>query len=578
MEVLISAEGIAIYCAALLISAIFTYVRFAKRVDPLILEIKQAIKEVKKSERDKEAFPEHYYEFKEWMDSSVYLKDSWREFEETLLLPGSDYDDGKEIILNTRPTGTFFNQRNILWHKVNMRFYNTFPNILTGVGILGTFIGLVVGISLAAPGLNSDNINDAKKALSMLLDGASLAFITSICGLGSSLVFSWLEKKRIHDFEKYCFTLVSGIDARVEYFSAERLANKALQEAKKQSFSMETFANDLAVSLSGLIEQNVTQPMVQAVNDLKDSQQQASDETLERLISEFSESISGAAGEEMKAFASTIESMSQNLNDQVNSLSSGQQKMQESSKVAIEEMLASMTNGTDKMKEGVEQAVTDLIAGVKQSVTNVTDKLLEATKESTDRMESASANFDTAVEKLASIISEIGDIETATNDLLGGLNQALSGTTLAVETVDRLGEHMIATSEKMESTAQKILESTDKALDANDLVVSIVSRLEIANSDVKELWESYSQRFDGIDQSVAVLFDKLQEGLANYADSTNRYVLGLDKHAAKVVQELASATQELSETVEIISESMEEQREGLIARKNEPQQVNEALV
>lgn len=578
MEVLISAEGIAIYCAALLISAIFTYVRFAKRVDPLILEIKQAIKEVNKSERDKEAFPEHYYEFKEWMDSSVYLKDSWREFEETLLLPGSDYDDGKEIILNTRPTGTFFNQRNILWHKVNMRFYNTFPNILTGVGILGTFIGLVVGISLAAPGLNSDNINDAKKALSLLLDGASLAFITSIFGLGSSLVFSWLEKKRIHDFEKYCFTLVSGIDARVEYFSAERLANKALQEAKKQSFSMETFANDLAVSLSGLIEQNVTQPMVQAVNNLKDSQQQASDETLERLISEFTESISGAAGEEMKAFASTIESMSQNLNDQVNSLSSGQQKMQESSKIAIEEMLASMTNGTDKMKEGVEQAVTDLIAGVKQSVTDVTDKLLEATKESTDRMESASAKFDTAVEKLASIISEIGDIETATNDLLGGLNQAVSGTTLAVETVDRLGEHMTATSEKMESTAQKILESTDKALDANDLVVSIVSRLEIANSDVKELWESYSQRFDGIDQSVAALFDKLQEGLANYADSTNRYVLGLDKHAAKVVQELASATQELSETVEIISESMEEQREGLIARKNEPQEVNEALV
>ncbi|MEH6814015.1 MAG: hypothetical protein V7677_15885 [Motiliproteus sp.] len=577
MEVLISIEGITVYCAILFISAIYTYAGFENRISPLITELQQAIKEVNKSERDKEAFPEHYYEFKEWMDASTYLKDSWREFEETLLLPGTDYDDDKEIILNTRPTGTFFNQRNILGHKVNMRFYNAFPNILTGVGILGTFIGLVAGISLAAPGLNSEDIKDAKIALSHLLDGASLAFITSICGLVASLIFSWLEKRRIHDFEKNCFILVGGIDARVEYFSAERLANKALQEAKKQSFSMETFANDLAVSMAEVIEKNVTQPMVQAVNDLKDSQQAASDETLERLIHEFSESISGAAGEEMKAFATTMESMNKNLADQVISLSEGQKTMQDTSKKAVEEMMAAMTDGTVKMKEEVNEAVTDLIAGVKQSVDAVTDKLLSAAEQSAAQMEKATANFDSALDKLSSTIAEIGDIEVATKELMDGLNQALTGTNLAVETANAIGEHMSATSTKMESTADKILQSTDKVLDASDKVDSLVGRLESMNSDIKTLWDSYHNRFDSVDESVAKLFGNLQEGLANYAQSTNDYVLGLDKHAAKVVQELASATQELSQTVEDISESMAEQRSMLATKRSEQQLVARTL-
>ncbi len=519
MEALISFEGIAIYCGVLLIAAIFTYVRFFNRIEPLIQELRRGIIEINKSDRDKDAFPAHFYELKEWMDGSKYLKDSWREFEETLLLPGTDYDDDREIILNTRQTNTFFNTRNILWHKINMRFYSAFPNILTGAGILGTFVGLVIGISLAAPGLNSDSMADAKTALELLLNGASLAFITSICGLGSSLLFSWAEKKLVHEFEINCFVLVSDIDARVEYFSAERLANKALQESKKQSFALETFANDLAVSLSDLIAEKVAKPVVDAVNDLTSSQQSASDETLTRLIGEFTESISDAAGEEMKAFASTIDVMTKNLES--------------------------------------------LINGIHETVTGVVSEMVSATETSTNQIRQVTSEFDAVITKLTSTVDQIGDIETATKDLLEGLNMALSGTNTAIDTTKHIGDQLAATTIKMESTSDNILQSTDKVLDASDQVASLVVKLESMNSDIKSTWEAYGDRFDNIDESVAGLFRNLQDGLSNYSKTTTDYVLGLDKHAAKVVQELASATSELSETVEAISESMIEQRSAL---------------
>jgi len=558
MELLISLDGIITYCALLIIAAGYTYWNFWRCITPLIGEIKEAIHVVNQTERDKEAFPAHFYDLKEWMDASLLLKDSWREFEETLLMPGVDFDDDREVILNTRPTGTFFNQRNILRHKVNIRFYNAFPNILTGAGILGTFIGLVVGISLAAPNLNSSSMEDAKEALNILLDGASLAFVTSICGLGTSLVFSWLEKKRVHRFDQCCFTLVSELDARFEYFSAERLANKALEEAKKQSHSMQTFANDLAVTMAGLIETSVTHPMVDAIEQLKKSQQKASDETLERLMKEFSESISGAAGEEMKALGKTLETVNTGLQDQVVALTDGQRELQKNAQQAVKDMMTAVSDGATKMKTEVDNAITDLIAGVKQSVADVTQTLLAAADRSAQQMEQATTQFDTAANKLSTVVEQIGDLEVTTKALADELKLSFERTISVADASKVLADSLTTTTGKLESTAGKILKSSDAVVNASDVIKTYVERLGSLNTELTRLWASYEQRFEGVDTSVSKLFTELQNGLATYAKATNDYVLGLDLHAAKVVQELASATQELSETVDAISDAFDD--------------------
>ena len=191
LSALVSTNSIYLYCGIILAIGALSYIRFSLLINPIIKELKDAISRINQSERDKTGFPEDYYQFKAWMEDTEYLDDSWREFEETLLIPGEDFDGERQVILNTHLTSVHFNQKNILWHKVNMRYYNALPNMLTGLGIVGTFIGLAVGIYIAAPGLNSESINDAKNALNHLLSGASLAFITSIVGLLSSLLFSF---------------------------------------------------------------------------------------------------------------------------------------------------------------------------------------------------------------------------------------------------------------------------------------------------------------------------------------------------------------------------------------------------
>ena len=80
--------------------------------------------------------------------------------------------------------------------KLNFRAHPGFgktevmPGVLTGIGILFTFLGLSVGIF----GLDPTNAEQLTSGVKRLLGGMSLAFLTSIAGLATSLWWIWRNK------------------------------------------------------------------------------------------------------------------------------------------------------------------------------------------------------------------------------------------------------------------------------------------------------------------------------------------------------------------------------------------------
>ncbi len=64
------------------------------------------------------------------------------------------------------------------------------PGSLTGLGILGTFVGLINGINF----INFSSIEGAVESISTLLSGISTAFYTSIAGVILSIVFNILYR------------------------------------------------------------------------------------------------------------------------------------------------------------------------------------------------------------------------------------------------------------------------------------------------------------------------------------------------------------------------------------------------
>jgi hypothetical protein len=62
------------------------------------------------------------------------------------------------------------------------------------------------------------------------------------------------------------------------------------------------------------------------------------------------------------------------------------------------------------------------------------------------------------------------------------------------------------------------------------------------------------------------MFNNLNDGMSQYARSTNEYLIGLDMHAAKVVKELAIASKEISDSVEAIGDGLDQQRIDFVSQ------------
>ena len=124
------------------------------------------------------------------------------------------------------------------------------PDVLTSLGILGTFMGLVWGLR----GFNPVSYEAMASSITSLIDGIKVAFVTSIFGISLSLAYSyWLRgaltsvSESLDDFlDKYYLCAVSPTDATA--------MNHVLSNQKEQTRAIENMgtaiSDQLAVSMA----------------------------------------------------------------------------------------------------------------------------------------------------------------------------------------------------------------------------------------------------------------------------------------------------------------------------------------
>jgi hypothetical protein len=111
----------------------------------------------------------------------------WALFRKTLLIEHPSWIVDPRVY-STRQADSFFTQEALLSNRVNLAFYNQFPSLVTGIGLLFTFLALFIGLSkLHADGQNIDGIQG-------LINGLAGKFLTSIVGLVCANAFALIEK------------------------------------------------------------------------------------------------------------------------------------------------------------------------------------------------------------------------------------------------------------------------------------------------------------------------------------------------------------------------------------------------
>ena len=153
---------------------------------------------------------------------------------------------------------TFFTEETVVDTPVRSEFFKHLPGILTGIGIIGTFSGLIPGIQDFNPtGTNAE----VKASLTALLQSVWHAFLVSAAAITLAMVVTFVEKgllvRLYRQLERITQTIDEHFKAGVgeEYLS--RLVGASEESAAQTRILKDALVEDLRGLLTELIDRQI---------------------------------------------------------------------------------------------------------------------------------------------------------------------------------------------------------------------------------------------------------------------------------------------------------------------------------
>lgn len=357
------------------------------------------------------------------------------------------------------------------------------PTLLTSMGILGTFTGIVSGL------LNFDN-NNIDGSISLLLGGMKTAFITSVIGVFLSIVLkviysiNYFQKNINTDDEKSVLESFNQIASNIKELTT---TNKNIYESIGGENSDSSLLTQFKTLKSDLSDQR------KEFNKFK--------EELFVHFHEFSEMLSKSATEQViEALKQVIVEFNEKLTEQFG------ENFKELNRAVF-----ALVEWQDKYKEQIAQMIAQYELGVKS---------ISDTEKSVSSIEKSSQSIPESMSKLEGVIK---------------LNQ---------EKVDELNEHLNAFSELKENAVKAIpeiqnqistmLTNVDKA--TTDMTTAISGSVKEINDGI----EKNNSLFLETSNTLTVG----QEQISNILSDTTKNLTEQNKNIGFV---LRSASNEISE-------------------------------
>ncbi|MCR5094650.1 MAG: MotA/TolQ/ExbB proton channel family protein [Lachnospiraceae bacterium] len=179
---------------------------------------------------------------------------------------------------------------------------NQVPGALTGLGILGTFIGLSFGLQGFATGSTAEITN----SIAPLMSGIKVAFHTSIYGMVFSLIFNYVYKRKIEETEE-------ALHEFAEVYHRYVLPDAETDTRNRMMDMMKTQTEQLR-----LLTHNIADSLAEGLEDLLTPQFDRFDDTIARFAEGAEKNQLDALGVITNAF---IAEMNKSLNNSFSQLS-----------------------------------------------------------------------------------------------------------------------------------------------------------------------------------------------------------------------------------------------------------------
>ncbi|SHF44584.1 MotA/TolQ/ExbB proton channel family protein [Caldanaerobius fijiensis DSM 17918] len=397
------------------------------------------------------------------------------------------------------------------------KIFDMMPGVFTGLGILGTFMGLVQGLS----DLNFSGSTQAlEQGINNLISGMYLAFLTSIAGLVSSLGWSLVDRGLIHYYRRKIDSFHSSYKKVFAQKEIDDYLKDIREIQEEQKTYMQKFVSDFSLELSNVLSNMLEQ----------------------RIFPEFANIIN------QQVTSKIVESFDNTIGEIKQSTESSKQMIERFANLAYDNQL-----------EGVQKIVNKFIESMDLSLKGKFADLGESIGEMIKWQQMVKEGMNELIEKLSNNILNLQDVNRAIENIITNFSDYF-------DKINTANNHMVENISKLESVSSNInglIEDMSKMIrDINEqkdlLLKDKTEHIQIISRYISEINEKFGlleKSYANISKDIDILNNSLKQSMEEFANKTHE---GLKRSLSLFDEELASITSYLNSTLSEIEEAVDE--------------------
>jgi DNA anti-recombination protein RmuC len=545
---------------------------------------------------------------------SAILRDAWSSFQRQVFFVRNG--SGEDRFYSADSADGAFNDSAVIDSRINRSFYSSFPGIVTGLGLLFTFIAILLA-------LKDLNITPEEvKGVPELVEGLSGKFVSSVVALFAASVFLFCEKPLLHKITNSRRTLVAAIDALVPRRTAASILADLHRDIAEQSAAFRSFNADLSGKLRQGFSEGIgplQERMVSAIDELNrllrasEAQKQdsitgtlsAAMEEMQRSIANslkemgerFTDSLSGNATQQFERVAASLNSTAsllENMNTQFRTTQAALNELVSFAKSSTTEQFALGKAQTEELTAVLNRLMNQMNETAGSSVTNMSAAMATAAQELSVKVaelsDKMSSSMLTATEQAAGAAGKV--VEQANNlssqnaeqiarmlerfkmqfEKVEDLRLLLDGTLTqfkqSLPEFTKIAGELRATTGQVGAAAARTAETVTAMRTVQEAIERVAG---LSQSQVEQLasvarqtqadMQKYQQTFDQVGKSAGELLAQIKQYLNEYTQASRNGFEGMVKISneqfEEAVRRLGGSTEQLRDYLDDLNDLLE---------------------
>ena len=441
----------------------------------------------------------------------------WQEYRKTLYKT----ETPPHAWRSTLSASAFWNGSAAVDSRVRSDFFKHLPGLFTGLGIIGTFAGLIHGLQAFEVSANADTV---RNSLESLMHSVGEAFLVSAAAITAAMVTTFLEKLLINSL----YGRVEGIAQILDGCFATATPEQYLEETALHTQATAQHLERLKVDLVREL-----QPLLRELSqDHKAHQEQLSLNLANRLGETLASAVSSALENQLSGPMADIKT----------ALLQAQQNQSQAASDSLTQLLGQFANQLSGVLQHQMAGVASLQQEAAQSSQQMTERLAQATallQQSMSQMTMASEQLVQGMregaQQLRNATSEFGQASTGVANTLGQFQGSLNQITTTSESLTQVAAFLYQAGlglqeglkdyqshrDSVALLTRELSNLIDNAKTDVSITSDVLQRIELASKGLSTAQQQTQEFMTGVADVLAKAYEDFRISVSNSLNLSN---------------------------------------------------------